>query len=70
MSLDDETWRGFDTYMYAIEDGLYEEEMERTVVFELVQQCEMGDGSVEESRRVIGSFEVRQNIQSVLICQV
>ena len=61
MALNDDTWRGFDMFMYAVEDGLYEEEMERKVVFELVQRCEMGDGSMEETRTVIGSFEVRKN---------
>ena len=69
MSLNDDTWRGFDMFMFAIEDGLYEEEMERTVVFELVQKCEMGDGSMEESRRIIGSFEVCLNSISVLAPQ-
>ena len=59
MALNDDTWRGFDMFMYAVEDGLYEEEMERKVVFELVHRCEMGDGSMEETRTITGSFEVR-----------
>ena len=60
MALNDDTWRGFDMFMYAVEDGLYEEEMERKVVFELVQHCEMVGGSTEETRTIIGSFEVRK----------
>ena len=61
MPLNDDTWQELDMFMDAVEDGLYEEEMERTVVFELVQRCEMGDGSMEEMRTTIGSFEVRTN---------